>query len=264
MSTAAALTLDREVEKYARIWAECLASLQQVIPEATSDVLSQPPSESIDSEDKDVWISAASQKLGGAVVLRVTSKLARRLLQEPSSDVRGTELGEQERAGLLEFIRKLVNSVDEHSPQQTRGDFSVNFSDGPSTSKALPLWLRLQADAQPIVIEIRFDEGLVKTLQSGVNKDVASEPAFPATADRAQQNLLMGVELAATLRFGGRSMPLKDILDLCAGSVVELDQEIQEPVDLLLDGRLVARGEVVVVDGSYGLRVTEVVTRLTL
>jgi flagellar motor switch protein FliN/FliY len=55
-------------------------------------------------------------------------------------------------------------------------------------------------------------------------------------------------------------MLLKDILDLCAGSVVELDQEVQEPVDLLLDGKLIARGEVVVVDGNYGLRVTEVLT----
>jgi flagellar motor switch protein FliN/FliY len=40
--------------------------------------------------------------------------------------------------------------------------------------------------------------------------------------------------------------------------VVELDQRVQEPVDLLLDGKLIARGEVVVVEGNYGLRVTEV------
>ena len=53
-------------------------------------------------------------------------------------------------------------------------------------------------------------------------------------------------------------MLLKDILDLCAGSIVQLDQQVQEPVDLLLDGRLIARGEVVVVDGNYGLRITEV------
>jgi flagellar motor switch protein FliN/FliY len=39
-------------------------------------------------------------------------------------------------------------------------------------------------------------------------------------------------------------MLLKDILDLCAGSVVDLDQEVQEPVDLMLDGKLIARGEV--------------------
>ena len=42
------------------------------------------------------------------------------------------------------------------------------------------------------------------------------------------------------------------------GSVIELDREVQEPVDMLLDGRLVARGEVVVINGDYGLRITEV------
>jgi len=52
----------------------------------------------------------------------------------------------------------------------------------------------------------------------------------------------MGVELAATLRFGGKRMLLKDVLELCVGILVELDQQLEEPVDLLLDGRLVARG----------------------
>jgi flagellar motor switch protein FliN/FliY len=70
----------------------------------------------------------------------------------------------------------------------------------------------------------------------------------------------MDVELAMTLRFGGRSLLLREILDLCPGAVVELDRQVEEPVELMLDGKLVARGEVVVVDGNYGLRVTEVVS----
>jgi len=59
------------------------------------------------------------------------------------------------------------------------------------------------------------------------------------------------------LRFGSKRMLLRDILDLCSGTVVELDQQLQDPVDLLLDGKVIARGEVVVVDGNYGLRVTQ-------
>jgi len=70
----------------------------------------------------------------------------------------------------------------------------------------------------------------------------------------------MDVELDVTLRFGGKNMPLKEILDLGPGSVLELDREIQDPADLLLDGKLIARGEVVMVNGYYGLRVTEVFT----
>jgi flagellar motor switch protein FliN len=70
----------------------------------------------------------------------------------------------------------------------------------------------------------------------------------------------MDVELDITLRFGERQMTLRDILDLSAGSVVELNQYVQDPVELLVGKKTVARGEVVVVDGNYGLRVTEILS----
>jgi len=71
-------------------------------------------------------------------------------------------------------------------------------------------------------------------------------------------NLVMDVELNVSLRFGKRQLPLGDVLELASGSVVELDQSVDEPVELYLDGKLIARGEAVVVDGNYGLRVTEI------
>ncbi len=54
-------------------------------------------------------------------------------------------------------------------------------------------------------------------------------------------------------------MLLRDVLALSTGVVVELDNTLHSPVDLLLDGRLIAQGEVVIVDGKYGLRITDVV-----
>ncbi|SRR5216684_3140552 len=60
------------------------------------------------------------------------------------------------------------------------------------------------------------------------------------------------------VRFGGRDILLREILELSAGSVLELDREVQDPADLLLDGKLIARGEVVVVDGNFGMRIIEV------
>jgi flagellar motor switch protein FliN/FliY len=61
-----------------------------------------------------------------------------------------------------------------------------------------------------------------------------------------------------TLRFGQRLLTLREILDLTTGSVVELDRQVEEPIELILDGKVIARGEAVVIDGNYGLRVTEV------
>jgi len=76
-------------------------------------------------------------------------------------------------------------------------------------------------------------------------------------------NLVMDVELNVTLRFGQRKLTLREVLDLTTGSVVELDRQVEEPVELLLDGVVIARGEAVVIDGNYGLRVTEVSRAVT-
>ncbi|HEY0759305.1 MAG TPA: flagellar motor switch protein FliN [Acidisarcina sp.] len=74
----------------------------------------------------------------------------------------------------------------------------------------------------------------------------------------ANLKLVMDVELNVTLRFGQRRLSLREVLDLSSGSVIELDRQVDEPVELLLDGKVIARGEAVVIDGFYGLRVTEV------
>ena len=88
-------------------------------------------------------------------------------------------------------------------------------------------------------------------------------PATPAAAQSSNRNLdlLLDIELGVTLRFGSRQMLLKDILELCSGSVVELDRRVEAPVDLLIDGRLIAQGEVVIVEGNYGLRILQVATQ---
>lgn len=69
---------------------------------------------------------------------------------------------------------------------------------------------------------------------------------------------VIDVPLAVTLRFGQREMRLREVLELSPGSLIELDRRIEDPVDLLLGDRVIARGEVVIVDGNYGLRVTEI------
>ena len=72
--------------------------------------------------------------------------------------------------------------------------------------------------------------------------------------------LLSDIELDATLRFGSREMALREVLALGPGAVVELDRHVSDPVDLVVGDRIVARGEVVVVNGNFALRVTEVAT----
>jgi len=88
-----------------------------------------------------------------------------------------------------------------------------------------------------------------------------AEANLPAAAAPKGVNVSMleHVELDVSLRFGQRQLSLREIGELRSGSVVELDRYVQDPAELLLGDRVVARGEVVIVDGNYGLRVTEVV-----
>lgn len=78
------------------------------------------------------------------------------------------------------------------------------------------------------------------------------------TSPASNLKLVMDVELNVSLRFGQREMPLREVLELGSGSLVELDRLVDEPVELFLDGKLIARGEAVIVDGNYGLRITEI------
>jgi flagellar motor switch protein FliN len=71
----------------------------------------------------------------------------------------------------------------------------------------------------------------------------------------------MDAGLEVTLRFGQRQMSLAKLAALGPGAVVELDQKVEEPIELILGGRVLARGEVMIVDGNYGLRVTELFER---
>ena len=71
-------------------------------------------------------------------------------------------------------------------------------------------------------------------------------------------DLLLDVELEVVVSFGETQMPLRDILKLGAGSVVELEKGVNDPVTILVNQKPIARGEVVMVDGNYGVKVLEV------
>ena len=120
-----------------------------------------------------------------------------------------------------------------------------------------------------ISIFMYLNPALAEALSLHAEKESAGattgKPVEPVDEKKAQPNpgalnlqLVMDVELNVTLRFGQRQLALREVLELTSGSVIELDRQVEEPVELLLEGRVIARGEAVVVDGNYGLRVTEV------
>ncbi|MBB6732860.1 flagellar motor switch phosphatase FliY [Cohnella zeiphila] len=82
-----------------------------------------------------------------------------------------------------------------------------------------------------------------------------------AQADETNLNLLLDIPLKVTVELGRTKKQIKEILELSQGSIIELDKLAGEPVDILVNNKLIAKGEVVVIDENFGVRVTDIVSQ---
>ncbi|HWJ07993.1 MAG TPA: flagellar motor switch protein FliN, partial [Nocardioides sp.] len=117
---------------------------------------------------------------------------------------------------------------------------------------------------EPITADAADPADAVTSAAQAVAPAAAPEPFVPAfgpgptAAVPRGLELLHGVDMEVTVELGRTRMTVRDLLALTPGAVLELDRAAGSPADLLVNGRLVARGEVVVVDEDFGLRVTEI------
>jgi flagellar motor switch protein FliN/FliY len=88
----------------------------------------------------------------------------------------------------------------------------------------------------------------------------ATKPAMEA-APTNPIDLLLDVELPVSVSFGRAQLALKDVIKLTTGSIVELNRAISEPVEVIVNNCVIARGEVVVVEGNFGIRIQQVISR---
>ena len=110
------------------------------------------------------------------------------------------------------------------------------------------------------------DEGGASPDEIAFGATAVAPAEFPQLAEPGQKgaarniDLLMDVSLPISIELGRTQMPIGDILSLGPGSVVELNKVAGEPVDLLVNQKIVARGEVVVIDENFGVRITQLLT----
>lgn len=96
----------------------------------------------------------------------------------------------------------------------------------------------------------------VQTVQFSPLPGAPDDGNLPSSLD-----LVMDIPLRVAVELGSTKLKIKDVLELGRGSVVELSRLAGEPVDLLVNGKLMAKGEVVVINENFGLRITEIVGR---
>ncbi len=98
-----------------------------------------------------------------------------------------------------------------------------------------------------------------------VAKGESPERASNSSAQRKLAGLgnidfILDIPLQVTVRLGSARLPISDLLELGSGSVIELDRVAGEPLEVLVNNKLVARGEAVVVNDKFGVRLTEIVS----
>jgi len=193
--------------------------------------------------------------LSGDEAGRFAAVLDRAILETPL-------LGEgaDQRAGWAELLREVAEAAAGDLLAKTGKKCRVEgFEEIEGESKVSRAFL-LKAGDRAFTILVRDEVREVKAVAEppaappGAPPDEPTMP--PATSPGTE--LLLDVELEASLRFGCRELPLGELLDLGPGDVVQLDRHVADPVDLVVGDKIVARGEVVLVNGNFGLRVTEV------
>jgi flagellar motor switch protein FliN len=199
-----------------------------------------------------------SGSLRGKAAFLIENGEALRLAQQlvPKSPDPAADPNAAGKQAIEQLLRK-VSTLAAASLKEQFGEvgFELAGIEAPNWTGASVVLTASEASSGTISIGFRLDTELAGVLPAGASTDPLAAKA--AASGDNNLDLLLGVELNLTLRFGQRTLTLREILELNSGSIIELDRQVQEPADLLLGEKLIARGEVVVVDGNYGVRIKE-------
>ncbi|HTQ60224.1 MAG TPA: flagellar motor switch protein FliN [Candidatus Solibacter sp.] len=276
------------IRRFCALWAEgfsrVLASfgVESPVVHSTDPVSAQAPTQ----EEFDSLVCSrfsASGALKGELLWTAEKAVALQLAQLSKSESPdlSMEFAESHREAYSEFVRRVAAhaaaAYKAESGVEIGLAFQTTVEPAPVTAQSTILQLSGEKFSE-LSLRLFLDEDLCAALSalplpatpeqpnplpgpapatSMVSEPVA-RPSGRSTPSPANLALVLDVELESTIRFGECQMLLRDIFGLMAGAVVELDELVSEPAELLVAGRLVARGEVVVVDGCFGLRVSEV------
>ena len=189
-----------------------------------------------------------------------------------------SELDEDTIDAVRELTNQLVMSLNvpfaSESKQQVSmkvDDVAVSSSDdGYTEENYISMEFVFDIASKPVPFILFFDPAIESYLISGTKKEVAAGASGGSSGDaggsNAQQanlnlDLLLDIDIPISVRMGTAKLFLKDILGLGPGNIVELEQGVDEQIDLTINDKVIARGEVVIVDGYFGFRIKEIISR---
>jgi flagellar motor switch protein FliN/FliY len=187
----------------------------------------------------------------GAIVLQAAG------VDDPGpDDIRGT---------CLEILNQAASALARTLTKQAgREILAGSGTESPAPPSDPPLTsIRFRLEETDLEILLAGAENLRSLLTPpAVSEKLDSPSPKPQTqALTSRMDLLLDVELPVSVSFGHAQLALKDVLKLTTGSIVELNRSVSEPVEIIVNNCVIARGEVVVVEGNFGVRIRHVVSR---
>ena len=139
-------------------------------------------------------------------------------------------------------------------PQQAQQQPQMTYQD--------PMQMQQPMMQQPMMQQPMMQQPMMQ--QPPVNVQQAQFQSFsgdfnPAAFQKENIDLIMDVPLEVTVELGRTTKSIQEILDFAPGTIIELDKIAGEPIDVLVNGKYVAKGEVVVIEESFGVRITEII-----
>lgn len=162
----------------------------------------------------------------------------------------------------INFAKELVDQLLNDTPENDQGENEAAVTmEQPEIPVQHDKTFEEEQDMQETPPQFLGD--LVDHTQSKVQEAAFSDfnDVEIKQPEKRNLDLLLDIPLKVTVELGRTKRTIKDILDLSAGSIIELDKLAGEPVDILVNQKLIARGEVVVIDENFGVRVTDIVSR---
>jgi flagellar motor switch protein FliN/FliY len=227
----------------------------------------------------------------GAVALLLEKPVAARLLAryEGRDETAATEITDADRTSLTEFLSAAVS----RGIERLRDDFAQDFTpeeptisdrgtqDSPALSAMLgpsctAAWVSFTSDPDIAFDAVVLYSSVLSTwdteAEAAASTAASTSPllsaeemsdilrGFDPQEDGGGVSQFQDIRLRATARLGSVEIPLGDVLSFGPGSIIDVGRLVDEPVDLLVNNKLIARGDIVVVDEKYGLRITEIIS----
>lgn len=221
---------------------------------------------------------------GGHVFILVTTKIATSIASLMFAEDGSAKdvMGEDELDSIKELCSNVFSAVQTDIEIENKSSFVLSIDkeikyyqnlseidDIFSTIMCFPTTVKTN-EGQFIVF---FDAG-ANAMLGGVADNKSNTPSDHSTdemiiqdyiADREIHNIkrILDIKIDLKVRIGSRKMLLRDVINMDLGSVIELDRLINEHLDIIVDGKIVGHGEVVIVDGNFGIKVTSMVDQKT-